>query len=446
MKVMMLQRPQLLAASALLIIAALVMPARAQYVEDSVFIGGSWVGSLAYNPSANVVYGCCEVQHGLFFAISCSTNQVLSSWAVSSPVNVAYSTFRNKAYCTLYNYGEDSVLVISGLTHQRIKGLYVPGALTSVWDPVDDRLYVACGDYNRIVMIDCRRDSVMGYIFCAGYPLKMYVNVPHRKLYTLNDDGLSVSVFDLMTRRELQTWGWGRVPWSGCYSEGLDRFYFGAELESIPVLSGSTDSVTGYIRTSSGPVLSIATADASNRVFLGVKNPWGGDPDTVMVADATTNQILYRHAVPREPWVMFFSTATQRLYCGHYYDTVTVFSADGSTLLHQLPVRQSAFSMAYSPRSRRLYVGHLSYGWVYVIKDTATVGIEEENRSGVPRMPGVTVLGGVMRVGRAASLVDVTGRTVVQLEAGENDVNGLARGAYFVVSDGELVGKVLLVR
>ena len=61
-------------------------------------------------------------------------------------------------------------------------------------------------------------------------------------------------------------------------------------------------------------------------------------------------------------------------------------------------------------------------------------------------MPGVTVLGGVMRVGRAASLVDVTGRTVAELEAGENDVNGLARGAYFVVSDGELVGKVLLVR
>jgi len=92
-----------------------------------------------------------------------------------------------------------------------------------------------------------------------------------------------------------------------------------------------------------------------------------------------------------------------------------------------------------------VYASAQGYDVVYVIRDTTT-GIAEEHTAAKPRMPGVTVLGGVMRVGRAARLVDVTGRTVVQLEAGDNDVSRLARGAYFVVSDSEPVGKVLLVR
>jgi hypothetical protein len=49
----MRQRPGLLATIAVLCIAA--GTGQAQYVEDSVDVGGAWVGSLAYNSREDVV-------------------------------------------------------------------------------------------------------------------------------------------------------------------------------------------------------------------------------------------------------------------------------------------------------------------------------------------------------------------------------------------------------
>ena len=105
-----------------LLLLTLTLGVQAQYVLDSIDVGGRFVGSLCYNSRSDVVYGNSE-SGGFFFAIDCSTNEVISSISLRYPLRVVYNATGNKAYCSYYNYELDSVLVVDGSTHQRIKAI-----------------------------------------------------------------------------------------------------------------------------------------------------------------------------------------------------------------------------------------------------------------------------------------------------------------------------------
>jgi YVTN family beta-propeller protein len=445
MKALMLLRPQLLAAS-ILLLAALVGPARAQYVEDSVWVAGTAVGSLVYNSQADVVYGGSQAG-GIFFAIDCATNTLVRSFPLPWPRYLAYDSIDNKTYVTFLHNDVDSVGVIDGTTHDRIGGLGLQGATYPVWDPQNNKLYVSCGDYDRVAVINCHNDSLERLIQVPGYPIGMELNPVHHKLYVRNWDGNSVSIIDLNTNQVSEPIGTDGTPECGHYSPMFDKYYVGGHgSDSLVIIDGMTDSVVARAPYGPGWAGCVTTVEPHGLVLVGKNNEWGFDPDTVCALDAVTGALFSRTAIPRGPYGTLYVTSSDRIYCAcSVADSVVVLRGDGTGVARTLRVGDAPFVLAYSPVNRRVYVGHLNCAWVFVIRDTTT-GVAEENRSGVPRMPGVTVLGGVMRVGRAARLVDVTGRTVVQLEAGENDVNGLARGAYFVVSGCEPVGKVLLVR
>lgn len=448
MKVMMLRRPQLLAASALLILAALAVPARAQYVEDSVWVAGTAVGSLVYNSQADVVYGGSQAG-GIFFAIDCATNTLVRSFPLPWPRYLAYDSTDNKVYVTFLHNDVDSVGVIDGTTHDRIGGLGLQGATCPVWDPQNNKLYVSCGDYDRVAVINCHNDSLERLILVPGYPIGMDLNTVHHKLYVRNWDGNSVSIIDLHTNQVSEPIGTDGTPECGHYSPVFDKYYVaGTPTDSVILIDGATDSIVSRMSVGEhiGSVHAIVVAEPHGLVMAGKWNDSGWDPDSLFVGDAAAGVLLSRTAIPRGPYSALYSTSSDRMYCAcSTADSVVVLRGDDGGVARTLHVGDAPFVLAYSPVNRRVYVGHLNCAWVFVIRDTTT-GVAEEGRSGVPRAPDVTVLGGVMRVGRAARLVDVTGRTVAEFVAGESDVSGLACGAYFVVSAGELVGKVMLAR
>jgi YVTN family beta-propeller protein len=154
------------------ILAALCIVAgagQAQYVEDSIDVGSGPVGSLAYNSSEDVLYGASET--GGFFAISCDSNKLVRSFYLHYACDVAYDSIDNKAYCTQWC---ESLLVVDGATHTRIKSLPMDGATVPVWDPVSDRVYVSCQSSNSVAVVDCATDSLLLYIPVGACPLKMY--------------------------------------------------------------------------------------------------------------------------------------------------------------------------------------------------------------------------------------------------------------------------------
>ena len=137
----------------LLLCCLIVATSHAQYVEDSIDVGGAWVGSLVYNSQADVLYGGCQTA-GILFAISCDSNKVIMSLALDWPRCLAYDSTDNKGYVAFKGAEEDSLAVIDGSTRQVIDDIEVPGAVMPVWDPVSDRVCVSCYSSNMVAVVD----------------------------------------------------------------------------------------------------------------------------------------------------------------------------------------------------------------------------------------------------------------------------------------------------
>ena len=250
----------------------IVTVARAQYVEDSIDVGAAWVGSLVYNSREDVLYGASE--DGIFFAISCDSNKLIESFPLQRALAVTYDSIDNKAYCTFYNtQADDSLLVVDGVTHTRIKSLPMDGATTPVWDPASDRVYVSCQSTNKVAVVDCATDSLLTYIPVGACPIKMYINTLRRKLYVLNSDEGSISVVNMTTDQVIKTLVVGGYPNAGYYSRSADRFYCDGPQEQCVVVGGQSDTIVARIPLPGiDGVLSATGNEDAGLVYLGTES------------------------------------------------------------------------------------------------------------------------------------------------------------------------------
>ncbi len=350
--------------AALLLCCLLVATGRAQYVEDSIDVGGAWVGSLAYNSREDVIYGASE--SGWFFAISCDSNRVVSQFPLPGALSVCYDPLDNKAFCT-YQW-TDSLLVVDGQTHSRVRAISIPGATMAVWDSVLDRVYVSCQNSAQVAVVDCAVDSLLTYIPVGRCPIEMHINTLRRKLYVLNYDDHSISVVDMTTNLVLATVIVGGYPNAGYYCRSVDKFYCGGD-DEVVVLDGCVDSVVARIRVAQDhDVDALSGSDVRGVVLASA-----ADHDSRLYAiDAASNTV---DAVIRAGDVVdaiCWSPLSDRFYCtSAFTDEVIVLSGDGRQLLETLPVGENPFVVAASPVQKRLYVGHLGCHKVYVIRDAS---------------------------------------------------------------------------
>ena len=362
-------RPRHYLVAALLLGCLLVEIGRPQYVEDSVDVGGRWVGSLAYNPLANVVYGASE--DGPFFALSCSTNSVVASFSLGHAYVVCYDSQDNKAYCTFTGSSADSLAVIDGQTHSRIKALPMSGSSVPVWDAVSNRVYVSCQTTNRVAVVDCATDSLLTYIPVGACPLKLYLNTLRRKLYVLNYDAGSVSVVDLTTNQVIRTVVVGGAnPNAGYYCRSVDKFYSDGSLGHVVAIDGRTDSIVASIPVAAyGNILSATGNEQAALVMVGV---YTGNR-YVYTIDAASDSVTAFHQVDGEPFGLLYSGTTDRFYCGNgLFGSVTVITGDGANVVETLLLGDDPFVLLGVPRHNRIYVGDLGRHWVYVIRDSVT--------------------------------------------------------------------------
>jgi YVTN family beta-propeller protein len=413
-----------------IVLLALAATGYGQWVEDSMDVGGPWVGSVAYNPLMDVVYGTSE-QPGIFFAIDCAANQVIAAIQLRYPIRVAYDSVDHKVYCTYYNSVEsDSILVVDGRTHRRIRSIPCDWATELVWDGMRDRLYVSCGERDVVAVFDCTQDSLICEIPVGRYPLKMFLNGRHRKLYVLNDDESTVSVIDLWTNRVVRTISLQSAypPASACYVPGVDKFYCDSD-ENVTVIDGVTDAVIRKIPFHEFARAS-AMADVAGHGAVAVGVSDGLSYSAVLLIDAGADTVVAEARVVREPDRLWWSAASDRIYCASGVNRVTVLSGASAAVLDTLRVQWRPFEFAYSPRSRRLYVSHLGSNYVSVIRDEAGGIAEELPGAGRRARVAASVTAGRLRVEAAGLLLDVGGRAVARLEKGENDVRRLAPGVY----------------
>jgi len=364
---------------ALLLCSTLVATGRGQYVEDSIDVGGAWVGSLAYNSREDVLYGRCQ-QAGIFFAISCDSNKVISSFPLSRPRQMTYDSVDNKAYCPYEGAGEESLAVINGATHELALTLRMPGATTAVWDPVSNRIYVSCQSTSSVAVLDCAGDSILTYIPVGACPIKMYINTRRHKLYVLNSDAGTVSVVNMRTNQVLKTVAVGGFPNAGYYCRSADKFYSAGPHNQCVVIGGLSDTVVARISLPGiEDVLGAAGNEDAGLVYLGT---FTGHDDYVATVLAEKDSVTATAWTGREPWGLAYSSQSGFVYCASSWSNeVYVLSGDGARVLGRLQVGEYPFVFSTVPRHTRLYVGNLGSRYVYVLGDNEAVQAAPEPES-----------------------------------------------------------------
>ncbi len=389
------------ALAAILLLGAL-SSARGQYVEDSIDVGSAWVGSMAYNPNVDVVYGISE-SGGYVFAIDCQSNIVVSQVPSPNPLNIVFNSTENKAYVTVYNsVACDSVLVVNGASHGRIRTIPVRGATDLVWDSASNRVYVSCDDQWDVKVIDCATDSVIAVIRVGDGPLKMHINTRRRKLYVQNYDGRSLSIVDMQINQVTRTLQFSAPLLSGWYSAALDKYFCGG-FGWLYVVGGGADTIRSAEELPDANRLNGITGnDAGRRVYVGVD---GFQHGSVVEIDAVAETVLARVEVQEDPEFVYWSESSRLLYALMYRTGVAVCRVDPLQVVRTLSVQSAPFVAAYSPPTRRLYVGHLNSRLVYVIKDSVT-GLAEHDPASARPSAVLRVSGSCFR-GRVSVELDV---------------------------------------
>jgi YVTN family beta-propeller protein len=356
----------LLAAIVVLCLAATV---RAQYVEDSVDVGGAWVGSLAYNSREDVLYGASG--SGVFFAISCDSNKVIKTMSLTATRAVACDSTHNKVYCTYGPADRESLAVIDGQTNAVLKTLAMPGAIIPVWDAVSDGIYISCASANKVAVVDGATDSLVKYIGVGDWPRGMYLNAIGRKLYVQNEDAGIVSIISLTTNSIIRNLNVGFGPAAGYYCQAVDKFYSGGGVGECFVISGQTDTIIARVHLpGSVDIKSAIGSETGGLVYLGTSD--GGLDDYIATVSTLSDSLLSTAVVDGGPSALACCWSSGLVYCATVRrGWVYVLSNDGTRVLDSLPVDWMPSVFVQVPRHNRLYLGHHGSSYVYVLRDTS---------------------------------------------------------------------------
>jgi len=366
-------RHGLLATAAALGIAAAA--GQAQYVEDSIDVGGRFVGSLVYNSREDVLYGASD--DGLFFAISCDSDKVVGSFRLEYAFVVGYDSSDDKAYCSFIcsPQADDSLLVVDGVTHTRIKSIPMPGATLPVWDPITDRMYVSCQTTDSVAVVDCATDSLLMYIAVGACPVSMYASTVRRKLYVLNTEDGTVSIVNMTTNQVIGTVHVGGTPNAGYYCKSADKLYSAGTYGQCIAIDGFSDTIVAHIPlTGNAEVRCARGNEEDGLVYLSAFTSSG---DYVATVSARRDSVVATVTTGQRARDLDYSSGSGLLYCASdLTDEVFVVTGDGTRRLATLQVGDYPLVFALVPRHNRLYLGHWNTRYVYVIRDTSA-GIAE---------------------------------------------------------------------
>jgi YVTN family beta-propeller protein len=399
------------------------------------------------------------------------------------PASLSYCTGADKLYC---GSGTDARLAaVDGIDLVATGYLDVPVVVSDMLYTEDyGKVYCGCqSPYEQtLVAIDCAGDSVVAEIEAGVGPHRLAYRPPRDdagKLYCGNYTGASVAVLDCSADTVVNRFALGGNVAGAVYGDEHDRlFCITAYYPVFYVVDCATDSILSSVQLDDSPTdiccipeydyVCVAGGRTGVIVFGGDRGQlvdiidigmraYGmeycsardklyckGDGDSLAVVDIESLSLEGQIPTLARYSEMLYDSIANRLYCiGDYPWEIDVLDCRADSFVTTLQLEGSPGQAVWSPEWRRLFVAVSGQGGILVIRDSTTVGIGE----GVQQTRGArvtqTVVRGVLNLAEdgtrsefgtnsAMSLVDITGRKVMDLRPGENDVRDLAPGVYFV--------------
>ncbi len=432
------------------------------------------------HPVRNEVYCACYQDTILLADGAADTLAGVVEYHYYNIRGLVYNPAGNKLYCAAYN--SDELLVLdAGLNLLRtiqLRGFDADAGI--LLNPALNRLYLA--DDELLQVVDCNTDQLIATLAIPGVEeARLVLYPPLGKLYvfTANDFGgdIPVYVYDCLRNEVVDSVAVDDEVPCAVYHPRSDRIYFGCKSPpNFRVLDPRTDSIVDTLRLGSDVTYGKMLANTEQDVVYfandrdGVLYTYDVRGDTVIDADTLAfdadtlfwnrnygKLYVVREATGSNLQVLDCRTGElsevmsleyekagvmderyDKLYFGgseNYHTKVLDCRTD--SVVADLPFAKTyPYAMAWNPVDGRVFAVRTNAFSVY---REDPPGVEEMPNVEV-RMPNATIVRGVLwlsetsGVGRGAFsvLLDITGRRVMDLAPGENDVRFLAPGVYFV--------------
>lgn len=348
------------------------------------------------------------------------------------------------------------------------------------YNPGYHKLYCSKLENSTVTVLDSRGDSVLAEVPVGRGPSRLVFNPRVNKLYSFRKLGGEVSVVCGSGDSLLRTIypAPGGVGYSECVP-ATNKLYCSSP-GGICVVECNGDSTVAEIAAETGAVTQICATPTGEKVYFGSgaariltivdgirdtliktvslggegggmvynhlnRRLYSADRDSarVVVFDCDADTVLRSVAVGERPRYLSFDSTTNRMYCSQD-DGTAVIDCDRDSVI---TVLQPMFGlMVYDARHQRTY---LSYDWslLHVIKDTALGLADARGRTSPVRLHPTLARGSLrLSVAERGTLLDITGREVVELALGQNDIRMLPPGVYFVhVERKQVIGKLIVL-
>jgi len=416
----------------------------AQWLETTIPLSIAPI-RLVVNTVHSKVY--CFGDDALVEVIDAGTNAVTAQLCMTTyHWGLCYNPTVDRVYCE--DMYKESVFVFDGGTDSLVRAIPVsidPEALYC--DPVANKVYsLRTGWPGSFDVIDCSRDSVIAQ-FWANCQLDQWLETVYSDpeeglLYGVGED----TVFVASTEKDSVI---ASIPLNGafgpfCHDPLNHKAFCAASDSELAVLDCQHHEVI--------KALGVAPHDMCWNAVNG-KLYAGLEYSAVAVVNRVTDSVERLIFVGGSPSALCCDTVRNKVYCAGAEGGVAIISGATGSVLKTIAVGLLPWDIAWVPAYGRTYVANYMDGSVSVIRDTgapavADVPSGEEREAGAP-----TLVRGVLflqngdctgeRSTRASvglspfcALLDISGRKVLDLHPGANDVRALAPGVYFVAEHG----------
>ncbi len=393
---------------------------------------------------------CSDDRSGLIGVVNCSTDslerRILTPAShLRAPV---YSSGSDKLYYGAWQ-GNDCALLVVDCARDSFAAmlpLYFDAAPTIVYNPAVDRIYWAgnLGE-STVVAIDCVGDSVVAEVPVGRNPCALACNPDSNRVYcaSYRGDSMFVSAIDCsadsVTGAVFVDSGYYSGPELMCYVPSRDAVVCTTCDNNVAVIDGAARQLVGYVQTGGAP-RKFHLDRASNKLYCLLN-----DADDVAVMDCRDMTLQARARLAHWPTDMEFDSVAERMWVtSPDYGCISLVDGRTNRFLSLLEAGDTPGDITWVPQHRRMYVVDAAGQAILVLRDTSLAGINGVSSFSQSR-PTPTIVRGVLmmgdrgqKIGYRAELLDISGRKVLDLKPGANDVRGTAPGVYFVVTPSPL--------
>ena len=356
---------------------------------------------LIYNPDTRRAFCAHEYWRGPLTVIDVDGDSVLRALPVpgGNHMSLCHNPHDNKVYYAHDLGASDSCLyVVDGSGDSIIANLAAGGSQGLCYNPANNSVYCSESGRDRVAVVDGDTNAIRRYVQVGDFPTELGVCPRYNRVFCANLIGASLTVIDGHADTVLRTVATSNQQVISCHDGIRHRVYCPVSEQDLYAIDCRTGVAVETMHVSSSWMGAMHHNSVNDRVYI----PYYG---RMTILDPSTGNVDSVIEVPG--WrggglVAWDSVQNKTFWC--------VDSADSSSIHYAIAVLRD------------------SGGGVEESREPQAVGRKQE--ASVVR--GVLVLPQASsRKPQATSLLDASGREVMELQAGPNDVRSLAPGVYF---------------